>query len=116
MLLGVYVLSVQQLSAQKKSTTLPKECDAVNLRADVVTRNERNQYGSTCQLLANVQELLCHEILQKVREKALLVVSSAVRNLWWLALVARDTGHGIRSTGFSLDVKKNLTIPEGTVR
>ena len=81
--LCVYVLSVQQLSAQKKkkSTTLPKECDAVN-----------------------------------VREKALLVVSSAVQNLWWLALVARDTSHGIHSTGFSLDVEKNLTIPEGTVR
>lgn len=35
MLLGVYVLSVQQLSAQKKSTTLPKECDACLVAQDL---------------------------------------------------------------------------------
>ena len=47
--------------SRRNAMQLPDE--AVVVHTDVVTRNERKQYGSACQLLTNVQELLCHGIL-----------------------------------------------------
>lgn len=50
-----------------------------------------------------------------VREGGTLVLAELLALLRWF-FYGYAPNQSFRSTGFSLDVKKNLTIPEGTVR